>query len=358
MDWTLVIAILGVLAVPLLVLANAFFVAAEFALVSIRKTRVEEMVQARRIGALAVKAATNRLDDTIATTQLGITLASLALGWIGEPAVADLLRPLFNRLPASWSYLPRHGLATAIAFLAITLLHVILGELVPKAAALQKPDIIALWFSKPLLLFTRVMRPLIVLMNRAGNAVVRLLGFEPIRGHQMTHSVEELGMIIEETQQAGVLPRDQAEYLRNVFRLPAKKVGDCMVPSHKTAMLELHMSEEKILDSVREGAHTRMPVYDRDPNDIVGIVNTKDLFHLFSLRGIIVLHDAMYPPIFVDPERPISEMLRDFRRSRRPMAIVRDAAGQVLGLITLEDIIEEIVGEIEDEHDRPAPRPR
>ena len=123
-------------------------------------------------------------------------------------------------------------------------------------------------------------------------------------------------------------------------------------------MLELHMSEEKILESVREGAHTRMPVYDRDPNDIVGIVNTKDLFHLFSLRGIIVLHDAMYPPIFVDPDRPISEMLRDFRRSRRPMAIVRDVSGQVLGLITLEDIIEEIVGEIEDEHDRPLPRPR
>jgi CBS domain containing-hemolysin-like protein len=121
------------------------------------------------------------------------------------------------------------------------------------------------------------------------------------------------------------------------------------------AGLELHMPEKKILEQVREGAHTRMPVYDRDPDNIVGIVNTKDLFHLFSLRGMVVLDDAMYPPIFVDPDRPISEVLRQFRRQRRPMAVVRDVEGKTLGLITLEDIVEEIVGEIEDEHD-PPPR--
>ena len=169
----------------------------------------------------------------------------------------------------------------------------------------------------------------------------------------MVHSVEELGLLIEETRRAGVLPRDQAEYVRNVFRLPAKLVRDCLVPREKMAALDINSAEEKILEAVREGAHTRMPVYDREPQNIVGIVNTKDLFHLLSLRGMVVLDDAMYPPIFVDPDQPISEVLREFRRRRRPMAIVRDKDGKILGLITLEDIVEEIVGEIEDEHDRP-----
>ena len=179
-------------------------------------------------------------------------------------------------------------------------------------------------------------------------------GFEPITGHQMVHSVEELGLIIDETRRAGVLPRDQAEYVRNVFRLPAKLVRDCLVPRQKMNALELHMPEQRILEEVREGAHTRMPVYEGTLDNIVGIVNTKDLFHLFSLRGMVVLDDAMYPAVFVDPDRPISEVLRQFRGQRRPMAIVRDRDGSVLGLITLEDIVEEIVGEIEDEHDPPS----
>jgi CBS domain containing-hemolysin-like protein len=257
-------------------------------------------------------------------------------------------------LPDDWRLITSHGLATAVAFTLITFLHVILGELAPKAMALQRPDVVSLWVSQPLLWFARVMRPFIYVMNGMGNGVVRLLGFEPVSGHQMLHSVEELGLLIEETRRAGVLPRDQAEYVRNVFRLPAKKVRDCLVPLERMAALELNLSEEKILEAVRDGAHTRMPVYEGDIHNVVGIVNTKDLFHLFSLRGIVVLDDAMYPPMFIDPERPISEVLRAFRSARRPMAVVRDEQKKVLGLITLEDIIEEIVGEIEDEHDRPA----
>jgi CBS domain containing-hemolysin-like protein len=136
-----------------------------------------------------------------------------------------------------------------------------------------------------------------------------------------------------------------------VFRLPAKLVSDCLVPRDRMDALDLHTPEEQILEKVRDGAHTRMPVYEGNLDNVVGIVNTKDLFHLFSLRGMVVLDDAMYPPIFVDPDRPISEVLRQFRRQRRPMAVVRDRQGTTLGLITLEDIVEEIVGEIEDEHD-------
>jgi CBS domain containing-hemolysin-like protein len=350
----LIVGVLGALAVPLLVLMNAFFVAAEFALVAVRRTRVDELINQRRAGATAVRHAIEHLDDAIAATQLGITLASLALGWIGEPLVARLLVPVFAFLPEKGGWIAAHSVATVIAFCAITALHVILGELAPKAIALERPDTVSLWVARPLLWFSTVTRPFIKLMNGAGNGVVRLLGFTPISGHEMVHSVEELGMIIEETRRAGVLPRDQAEYVRNVFRLPAKHVRDCLVPLERMAALELHLPEQQILHQVRAGAHTRMPVYDGNVDNIVGIVNTKDLFHLFSLRGMVVLDDAMYPPIFVDPERPISEVLRQFRAKRRPMAVVRDASGKTLGIITLEDIVEEIVGEIEDEHDPPG----
>ena len=351
----MILTLLGILAVPIFVLMNAFFVAAEFALVSVRRTRVDEMVIHRRAGAGAVKHAVVNLDDTIAATQLGITLASLALGWAGEPAMAHLLLPAFEFLPDNSAFVAAHTVATATAFILITFLHVIIGELAPKAVALQRPDTVSLWVARPLLWFALVMRPFIAVMNSLGNGIVKLLGYEPLSGHQMVHSVEELGLIIEETRQAGLLPRDQAEYVRNVFRLPAKRVRDCLVPREKMAALELHMPEQRILEEVRDGAHTRMPVYEGDLDNIVGIVNTKDLFHLFSLRGMVVLDDAMYPATFVDPERPISEVLRRFRRQRRPMAVVRDSEGRTLGLITLEDIVEEIVGEIEDEHD-PLPR--
>ncbi len=356
MDSSFWLTLLGVLFVPLLVLCNAFFVASEFALVSMRQTRVEEMINARLKGAKSIKTAIQRLDDIIAMTQLGITLASLALGWIGEPCLARVIQRVLADMPGSWSEVTAHGIATAIAFTGITCIHVVMGELAPKAIALQRPDGISLWVCRPLLWLTRVARPAIVSLNFVGNLVLRWLGFEPLRGHEMVHSVEELALLVEETRRAGVLRQDQAEYLRNVFRLPAKMVRDCLVPRERVAALELHMPQDKVLEAVRQGAHTRMPVYDHDLNNIVGIVNTKDLFHLFSLQGMVVLDDAMYPPIFVQPDRPISEVMREFRRRRRPMAIVREANdGPVLGIITMEDIVEEIVGEIEDEHDLPAP---
>jgi CBS domain containing-hemolysin-like protein len=344
---------LGLSAVPLLVLLNAGFVAAEFALVGVRRTRVEELVNARRAGALAVKQALDNLDRMIAATQLGITLSSLGLGWIGEPCLADVIGKGLVFLPTQWTLGIAHTLAIIIAFSLITALHVILGELVPKGIALQRPDAVALWSAQPLLWFARVVLPLTRGLSGAGNFILRRLGIDPPEGHEMLHSVDELGMLVEENRRAGVLHRDQAEYLHNVFRLPEKRVRDCLISRERIGALELHLPEDKILSAVRDGAHTRMPVYDGDLDHIVGIVNTKNLFHLFSVKGMVVLDDAMYPPLFVTPDRPISEVLRLFRRVRRPMAIVQDEQDRTLGVITLEDIVEEIVGEIEDEHDVP-----
>jgi CBS domain containing-hemolysin-like protein len=350
----------GVLSIPLFVSLNGLFVAAEFALVAIRRTRVEEMVNSGQKGAKSIEAAVTNLDRSIAATQLGITLSSLSLGWTGEPALAHLFEPFLARLvPTAWQAFTAHSIASAVAFLLITFLHVVFGELIPKTVALQKPDGTALWIAGPLNLFAVAVRPLIVTMNGTGNSILRAAGFQPASGHEMVHSVEELSLLIEDTEEAGILGETQAEVVQKAFRLSGKRVQDCMVPRDRMAVLEGNSPPEKVLESVRNGAHTRMPVYERELENIVGIVNTKDLFHLFSLKGAVILDDALYPPLFLKPDADVATALQQFRSSHRHMALVRDSDGRILGLITLEDILEEIVGEIEDEHDQfgscPAP---
>jgi CBS domain containing-hemolysin-like protein len=346
---------LFLVSVFVLIALNAFFVAAEFALVTVRWTRVEELVERGRFGAKAVKKAVENLDDSIATTQVGITFASLALGWVGEPALAHLLEPLFRNLPHVWGLVATHAVAVTLAYLLLTYLHVVLGEQVPKMHALGRAEDVALLVAGPLLTFARVFRPFIQAVGGGSDLVLRLLRLPSPRADQEIHSVKELSMLVEETAEAGMMPTEQAEYVRNVFRLSGKRVRDVMVPREKVITLSLHASPEEILAICRETAHTRMPVWEGQPDDIVGIVNTKNLFHLFSQYKLVLLDDAMYPPIFADPDQSVGRLLSIFRRERRPMAVVRDAEGRFHGIVTLEDILEEIVGEIEDEHDVPPP---
>ena len=349
--------LLGLLSIPALVVVNGLFVAAEFALVSVRKTRIEEIASRGVKGARAAEIAIDRLDRTIAATQLGITLASIALGWIGELTLARMLEPLFQSLlPEAWTGVATHSAAMAIAFLLITFMHVVFGELIPKNLALQSPDRAAVWLATPLLMFARLTRPLTLIMSGTANAIVRLCGYEPARGEEMVHSVEELLLLIEDTEEAGVIDSDSAIFVQNVFRLSTKPVGKCMVPREKMAALELNTPPEKVLEAVRSGAHTRMPVYEGTLDKIVGIVNTKDLFYLFSLKGVVILEDALYPGIYLKPDEDMATALRLFRNSHRHMALVRDDDGKIHGLITLEDVLEEIIGDIEDEHDRPMPK--
>jgi putative hemolysin len=347
--------VLALAALPALIVLNGLFVAAEFALVALRRTRVEEMVANNVPGARAVANNIENLDRSIAATQLGITLASIALGWVSEPGLARLIGPLFSGLTESWGSAATHTVAFVIAFSLITFMHVVFGELVPKNMALQSPDRMALWLARPLQVFVKLTRPAILLINGTGRLVLRLGGYHSSPGKAMVHSVEELALLIEDTEEAGILDPEQADMVQNVFRLSNKRVRDCMVPREKIAILELSSSPEKVLEAVRQGAHTRMPVYDRDPDNIVGIVNTKNLFFLLSLKGVVVLEDALYPALFLKPDESVANALRLFRKARRPMAVVRDEGGKVLGLVTLEDILEEIVGDIEDEHDYPVP---
>jgi CBS domain containing-hemolysin-like protein len=345
--WTAV----GLMCVPLLVILNALFVAAEFSLVALRATQVEEMVRQQTPGALSVKEAIDHLDRSIAATQLGITLASIALGWIGEPALAQLIDPMFSFVGEIWKPAAVHTVATAVAFALITFMHVVFGELIPKTVALQRPDATSLWVARPLMMFTTLTRPFVVSMNGVGNMILKWWGFETASSGEMAHSVQELHLLIESSRGQGVLGSTQAEVALQAFKLSHKTVAECMVPRDEMSALELRTPPEKVLEAVRETAHTRLPIYDGKLDDIVGIVNTKDLFHLFSLRGVVVLDDAMYPPLFLKPDKDIASALQLFRRVKRPMAVVRDEAGKVVGLITLEDVLEQIVGDIEDEHD-------
>lgn len=348
--------VLGLVAIPFLVALNGFFVAAEFALVAVRKTRVEEMVNRGVPRAGAVADAVANLDRSIAATQLGITLASIALGFVAEPALAKLVEPLFAGLPDALAVVSRHALAVFVAFSLVTFLHVVFGELMPKAVALQTPDKTALWVAPPLNLFSRASRPVVWAMNGTGNWLLRRLGYTPSGTEGHVHSVEELGLLVEDAGEAGRLDEDEAEMVMNVFALRDKTVGDCMVPLEKMVALTLATPPEQVLEIARLGAHTRMPVYDGVPDNVVGIVNTKDLFFLFSTSGLVQVEDAMYPATFLDPDEPVAHAFKLFRKSHRPMAVVRNKDGKVKGLITIEDVLEEIVGDLEDEHDAQVPK--
>jgi putative hemolysin len=346
----------GLLAIPALILLNALFVAVEYALVASRKTHVEEMVKNGVRGAKSVEAALGRLDRSIAASQLGITLISIALGAIGEPFLAALFEPFFGFMPPDWRFFTKHSLATISAVLLITLFQVILGEQVPKMTALQATDRTALWLARPLNAFVRISLPILNLMNALSGWLIRRMGLKSEGVESSIHSIAELRIIIEDTQEAGLLESDQSIYLQNIFELTDKTVRECMIPREKMDAIEINTPSAKVLEIVRDCGHTRLPVYEGTVDNIVGILNTKNLFYFFSLGNAIVLEDALYPATFLTPEESVGNALRLFRKSRRPMALVREKGGHILGVITLEDILEEIVGELEDEHDAPVPR--
>lgn len=349
---------LALLVVPFLILVNGFFVAAEFALVSIRHTEIEQLLKKGTRTAKSLHRQFESLDDAIGACQLGITVASLVLGWLGEQTLAHLFHPMFSFLSGPWQLAAAHTAASILAIIIITVLHVVLGEQAPKLFALQRPERVALWIALPLEYFTKATKPFIYAMNAMSNGVTRLFGLPPASGENRLHSVAELSMLVEEVEEAGLISPEQAEYVHNVFLFSAKKVGECMLPREKMVCLELHMPLNQVLDQVRDSAHTRIPVYDTTIDNIVGIVNTKDLLHLVSLQGMAILDDAIYPASFMKPDQSIADALRHFKKTRRHMAIVKSEQGEVVGLITLEDILEEIIGDIEDEHDTPKAQRR
>jgi CBS domain containing-hemolysin-like protein len=348
------LSVLGLLVVVALLLANAYFVATEFALVAVRRTQVALWVREGRRGARSAKRAIEHLDDAIAATQLGITVASIGLGFVGEPAVARVIEPGLAAVGVG-SLIAVHSVALAIAFAVITFLHVVVGELAPKALALDRPGPVALFCARPLLIFGRVFRLVLVVMNGAGNALVRLFGVPPAGQRSAVHSPEELSLLVSEAREAGTIRPYAERILGNVFRISRTRVRDVMVPRERVLAIDRSAGSEEVLDLLRESGFTRLPVYDGELDRIVGILHTKDLFHLYAKERLVILADAIRPAVEMHPDLPVVDALRRFRRGRKHLAIVREKDGEVLGVCTLEDVLEEIVGEIEDEFDVPTP---
>jgi CBS domain containing-hemolysin-like protein len=348
------ISLLGLLSIAALILLNAYFVATEFALVAVRRTQVELWVQAGRAGARALARAIGGLDDAIAATQLGITLASIGLGFIGEPALARLILPLLQQVGIQ-SNAAVHSLAIGVAFALITFLHVVVGELAPKALALDRPGTVALACAQPLLVFGQIFRPILRAMNGAGNALVHALGVKQLGEAHAVHSPEELSLLVTEAREAGAIRPYTGRILGNVFRITTRKVRDVMVPRERVRAIERRIPLDEILELLRETGFTRIPVYDGDPDRIFGILHSKDLFHVIARERVVILQDAIRPAATISPELPLVDALRQFRRGRSHLALVREQGGPILGICTLEDVLEEIVGQIEDEHDEPTP---
>ena len=347
-------SLVGVLIVAILILANAYFVAIEFALVAVRRTQIQLWVEEGRRGASSAADAIGHLDDSIAATQLGITIASIGLGFVGEPLVARLIHPLLV-LVGMGSVIALHSVAVGIAFALITFLHVVVGELAPKAVALDRPGRVALWGARPLLIFGRVFRPVLILMNGAGNWLVRAVGVRPAGDSHAVHSPEELSLLVSEAREAGRIRPYAGRILGNVFRISRTRVRDVMVPREQVFAVAVGEDPDPLLEVLRETGFTRLPVYQGSLDNVVGILHTKDLFHLYAKRGVVILADALRPVVEIHPELPVVDALRRFRRGRKHLAVVREKGGPVLGVCTLEDVLEEIVGEIEDEHDTPTP---
>jgi CBS domain containing-hemolysin-like protein len=348
--------LLRLLGVAMLVFANGFFVAAEFALVSVRRTRVEELLQQGNTSARAVKKALEDPDRFIAATQLGITIASLGLGWLGEPALGHLIEPAVELLPEAWTGLASHTISAALAFAVITFLHVVIGELMPKSIALQKPEATALFVARPTLFTEILFKPAIWALNGTGNFLLRLIGMQAARGHEMVHSVEELKMLVEASEESGVLEDTERDMLHAVFDFGELTAGEIMVPRTEVVAVEADAPLHQLIHLAIRHPHTKFPVYEGNPDHMIGLVHVKDLVRVqhderrtATVRGI--LRDALFVP---DTLR-LDALLQTFRAKRQHAAIVLDEYGGTAGFVTLDDLMEQIVGEVRDPFDKSGP---
>jgi putative hemolysin len=342
----------GLLSIPLLIAANSLFVAAQFALVALRRTRVEEMQRQGVAGARAVAQAMDKLDRCVAATQLGTVLVGLLLGWLGEPAMTALLQRLFDH-PGNTTF---RTVSAVLTFTIITFLSVVFGELIPKTVGLQNSEGTALLVARPLLAFTWLVNPVVRLMDGAGNLVLRLFGYVPDAEAETPYSIDELTLLIDDSVESGVLTEARATFVKNLLRLSDKKVTDALVPIEKVGLLEYGAEPDVLLHMIRGGTFTRMPVYQGMVDNILGVANTKQLLRQFTGTGRLVLEEALYPTVFVAPTDTLPQALRALREARFPLALVRDPSGKVLGILTMEDILEHVIGNIVDEHDYPAPK--
>jgi CBS domain containing-hemolysin-like protein len=341
----------GLLLGLLLVALNGFFVAAEFALAKVRSTQIEPHVQAGERRARLAAHMLRHLDAYLSATQLGITLASIALGWVGEPAFAWLIQPLVAHVPGVSPAL-LHSISLTAAFAAVSVLHIVFGELVPKSIAIRLPRGTTLWTAAPLYVFYWAMFPAIWLLNHTANGILRLVGIRPVGEHEIAHTEEELRLLLA-SRQSAELSEEKRGLLANVFELFDRVARQVMVPRADVVFLSTTRSLADNLGIARGSGHTRFPLCDGDLDRIVGVVHIKDLFR--SERVPEDLRRIARPVKFVPESTPLDKLLTRMRSERLHLAAVIDEYGGVSGIVTLENVIEEIVGPIQDEFDAEKP---
>ncbi|HLR43539.1 MAG TPA: hemolysin family protein [Pseudogracilibacillus sp.] len=342
--------IVNISLVIILILMTAFFVATEFAIVKVRATRIDYLIEQGNKKAVDAKKILGNLDGYLSACQLGITVTALGLGWLGEPTIMRLLGPLFDELGIQATL--ASVLSFAIAFFIITYLHVVVGELAPKIIAIQKAETVTLLLAKPLILFYKLMYPFIWLLNGSARLFIRLFGFKPMDNHEAAHSEEELRLILSESYKSGEINQAEMTFVTNVFEFDERVAKEVMVPRTEMVCFEKKESFEDNISTINDGQFTRYPVIVEDKDDVVGLVNIKDIFTAqLNDEKPITIDSYIRPILHVSEATPIKQVLLKMQKERIHMAIVNDEYGGTAGLVTVEDVIEEIVGDIRDEFD-------
>ena len=341
--------------IVLLLLLNGYFVAVEFALVRARRTRLQAMVGAGDPIARYALHATDNLARVLSASQLGITAASLGLGWVAEESIGHVFEGWFGLLPFAIEAALRVSLGTAVALAVVTYLHVVFGELAPRAAALQHPEAWAKWLAPPLLGFAWLVRPFTMLLNASAAGVLRLFGLRLDVAHDSVHSPDELKVIVEQSQREGEIERQDADLIGAVFEFSEKNARDVMTPRTAIAALDAESTLDEALAIVEEAGFSRYPVFEGMLDNVVGMVHAKDLLPVLRHRPATFSVASVMRDVHAVPgSREVEEVLADFKRLKEHMAIVLDEYGGTAGLVTMEDLLEELVGEILDEHDEGA----
>ncbi len=346
--------ILDILLTLFLVVLNAFFVAAEFAIVKVRAAQIDLRAEAGSALAATAKSMLTHLDAYLSATQLGITLASLGLGWIGEAVVADIVISVLHVFGVELAPDIAHQVALPISFAVITFLHIVFGELMPKSLAIQYSENMTLAVTYPMKVFYWLFRVPIYLLNGFSNYLLRLIGLQTAGEHEH-HSAEELLWLINRGKETGAIQSTEHEIIENVFRFSELKVQNIMVPRSQVTAVEKSTPTNTLLNMFAEEGYSRMPVYDDTLDKIVGIVYAKDILTMSSHSNLIVLTDIVRPAFFVDETASVKETMRNFQKRHEHLAVVTDEFGGTAGIITLEDIVEELVGDIQDEYDSEIP---
>jgi magnesium and cobalt exporter, CNNM family len=349
--WSIVMKLAVVL---LLALTNGYFVAAEFAIVSVRRSRLASLVAEGNKQARVAMRLMENLTEFISAVQVGVTVASLVLGALGESAFAEILDPLFERAPAPFSAIATHGVASTIAIIIVTYLHLLLGEYVPKALALERAERVALAVARPMAIFYKLFKLPIWLVNRSGNLVLKWIGLRMTDAHAAAYSEDELRHLIELSQKSGHVIEDERRLIDNVFEFTEASVESVMTPRTEIEALDAELTPAEMLDIFEAMGYSRMPVYRGSLDSVLGILLHKDLSRLVRRGNETAITQIIRPAAFLPTSVRLHDALRSLRRSSAHMAMVVDEHGGVEGLVTLEDLLEEIVGDIRDEHDEAA----